>query len=374
MRFLGEEIKKLGFGLMRLPMIEQEVDMEQTEQMVDMFLAQGFTYFDTAYGYINGKSEAAVKSALVDRYPRECFQLATKLPAFIASTEDEAKEMFRTSLKRSGAEYFDFYLLHNLGVYRTSAFDNFGIWEFLEERKREGFIKHLGFSIHATADYLNDVLTKHPEMEFVQLQINYADWESGIIQARSCYEVARRHNKPVIIMEPVKGGALSQSKLPKEVLDIFSEANPNLSAASWAIRFAASLDGIITVLSGMSTLEQMKDNLSFMSQFQPLSGEEHSVVERARAELAKITQIPCTDCKYCEKGCPKDIAIPGTFGIMNDYFIYHDQEKAKGSYSWETYSRTKISECIACGQCESVCPQSIKIIEELGKAAKLLES
>ncbi|MDR1616103.1 MAG: aldo/keto reductase [Syntrophomonadaceae bacterium] len=373
MIFLGEEIKKLGFGLMRLPMIGGEVDMEQTKQMADLFMAQGFTYFDTAYGYIDGKSEAAVRLALADRYPRESFQLATKLPAWAVSNESEAKEMFWTSLKRTGAGYFDFYLLHNLGVYRTDAFDDFGIWEFLQERKREGLIKHLGFSIHATADYLDDVLTKHPEMEFVQLQINYADWESGIIQARGCYETARRHNKPVIIMEPVKGGALSQTKLPKVALDLFAEANPNLSAASWAIRFAASLEGVITVLSGMSTIEQMKDNLSYMSRFEPLSGEEHSMVERVRAELAKFPQIPCTDCKYCEKGCPQDIAIPGTFGIMNDYFVYQDPEKAKGHYYWETLARAKVSECIECGQCEEVCPQSINIVEELGKAAKVLE-
>ncbi|MDR1536375.1 MAG: aldo/keto reductase [Planctomycetota bacterium] len=373
MGFLGEEIKKLGFGLMRLPMLGQEVDLEQTGQMVDLFLAGGFTYFDTAYGYLDGKSEAAVRSALVDRHPREKFQLATKLPAWTAAGGEEAKKMFWTSLARTGAGYFDFYLLHNLGVYRTRFFDDFGIWEFLEERKREGLIRHLGFSVHATAAYLDGVLAKHPEMEFVQLQINYADWESGIIQARDCYEVARRHGKPIVVMEPVKGGSLSQSKLPGKALAVLSEANPELSAASWAIRFAASLEGVITVLSGMSTLEQMKDNLSCMSRFRPLSGEERSVVERARAELAKVPQIPCTDCKYCEKGCPKNVAIPGAFAIMNDYFIYRDLEKAKHGYFWETYSKAKASECVKCGRCEAVCPQGIGIIEELGKAARLLE-
>jgi predicted aldo/keto reductase-like oxidoreductase len=374
MGFLGEEIKKLGFGLMRLPMVEGEVDIEQTKQMVDLFLAQGFTYFDTAYGYANGKSEAAAKTAIVDRYPRESFQLATKLPAWDAKSEREAKDMFWTSLERTGAGYFDFYLMHNLGEYRTDAFDKFGIWEFLEERKREGLIKHLGFSIHSSANYLDDVLTKHPEVEFIQLQINYADWESGITQSGKCYEAACKHHKPVVIMEPVKGGALSQSKLPKEVSDIFLKANPNASVASWAIRFAASLDNVVTVLSGMSTLEQMKDNVSYMSKFQPLSGEERSVLERARTELTKVPQIPCTDCRYCEKGCPQGIAIPGTFSVMNDYFIYQDRNRAKGGYSWETRARAKASECIECGQCESVCPQSISIIEELKKAAQLLEA
>ncbi|MDR1536374.1 MAG: aldo/keto reductase [Planctomycetota bacterium] len=373
MGFLGEEIKKLGFGLMRLPMVGEEVDLEQTGQMVDLFLAGGFTYFDTAYGYLDGKSEAAVKRVLVDRHPREKFQLATKLPAWTAAGGEEAKKMFWTSLARTGAGYFDFYLLHYLSVYRTHFFDDFGIWEFLEERKREGLIGHLGFSAHATAAYLDEVLTKHPGMEFVQLQINYADWESGIIQSRGCYEVARRHGKPIVVMEPVKGGTLSPPRLPREALAVLSEANPELSAASWAIRFAASLEGVITVLSGMSTLEQMKDNLSYMSRFRPLSGEERSVVERARAELAKIPQIPCTDCKYCERECPGNVAIPGAFLIMNDYLVHHDLEKAKGSYFWEIFSKAKASACVKCGRCEAVCPQGIGVVEELGKVAKLLE-
>jgi predicted aldo/keto reductase-like oxidoreductase len=374
MGFLGEEIAKLGFGLMRLPMIGKEVDIEQTKQMVDLFLEQGFTYFDTAYGYIGGQSEEALKTAVVDRHPRETYQLATKLPAWSATNENDAKEMFWTSLKRTGAEYFDFYLLHSLGIYRTDFFDRFGIWEFLEERKREGYIKHLGFSVHSTADYLDEVLTKHPEMEFVQLQINYADWESTIIQSRKCYEVARKHNKPVIVMEPVKGGSLSEPLLPPATRDVFTDANPDLSAASWAIRFAASLEGVITVLSGMSTLDQMKDNLSFMRQFKPLSAEERVIVERAREELAKAPQIPCTDCKYCEKGCPQDIVIPETFRIMNDYFVYQDKERARDNYGWETRERAKASACIECGQCESVCPQSIGIVNELRKAAELLEA
>jgi predicted aldo/keto reductase-like oxidoreductase len=372
MAFLGEEIKKLGFGLMRLPMKESQVDIEQTKQMADLFIGKGFTYFDTAYGYIDGKSEAAVKEALVSRYPRDSFQLATKLPAWVAQTADKAKEMFWTSLERTGAGYFDFYLLHNLSMYRTQSFDRFGIWDFARERKREGLIKHLGFSMHATADYLDEVLAEHPEMEFVQLQINYADWDNGIVQAGKCYETARKHGKPVIVMEPVKGGALA--KLPPDAQRIFAEANPKVSAASWAIRFAASLEGVITVLSGMSATEQMEDNLSFMERFQPLNDEERSVIERVKKALADIPQIPCTDCKYCEKGCPGEIAIPGTFGIINDYLVYRDLEKAKNSYGWETRSRAKASECIRCGQCEAVCPQSIRIIEELEKAAKVLEA
>lgn len=370
---LGKDIKKLGFGLMRLPMLGEEVDIEQTKQMVDLFMEKGFTYFDTAYGYIDGKSEEAVKTALVERYPRERFQLATKLPAWAGpKTAKEAQDMFWTSLKRTGVEYFDYYLLHNLGAERTESFYTFDIWNFVAEQKKEGRIKHLGFFMHATADFLEEILEKHPEMEFVQLQINYSDWENSIIQSRKCYEVARKFNKPVIVMEPVKGGALA--RLPEEAAKVFYEANPAASAASWAIRFAASLDGVITVLSGMSNLYQMEDNLSFMENFKPLSTDELAVIDKVQNILAGIPQVPCTDCRYCLKDCPQNVAIPGTFKTINDYLIYHDLESVKRSYAWETSSRAKASECVACGNCEAVCPQSIQIIEELSKAAKVLEA
>ena len=373
MAYLGEDVKKLGFGLMRLPMIGDRVDIEQTKRMVDLFMEKKFTYFDTAWGYIDGQSEAAVKPALVERYPRESFQLATKLPAWAgANTAQEAEGMLWTSLERTGAGYFDFYLLHNLGGERTEAFDRFGIWDFLARQKAEGRIRHVGFSLHATADILDEILTRHPEMEFVQLQINYSDWENTIVQSRKCYEVARKHGKPVIVMEPVKGGALA--KLPKPVERILKEADPKASPASWAIRFAASLEGIVTVLSGMSTVEQMQDNLSFMENFKPLSGGELAVVGRAREELAKYPQVPCTDCQYCLKGCPKNIAIPGTFGIINDYLIYRDLEAAKYVYGFITRNAAKASACIRCGKCETVCPQSIPIIEELAKAAAIIEA
>jgi predicted aldo/keto reductase-like oxidoreductase len=354
-------------------MVGEDVDIEQTKQMVDLFLAKGFTYFDTAYGYINGKSEAAAKEALVDRYPRDSFQLATKLPAWAGpKTTEEAQGMFWTSLKRTGVEYFDFYLLHNLGAERTEAFTQFGIWDFLAEQKKEGRIRHLGFSLHASAEYLDEILNAHPEMEFVQLQINYADWENRIVQSKKCYEVARKHGKPVIVMEPVKGGALA--KLPEQVAGILKDADPGASPASWAIRYAASLEGLVTVLSGMSTLDQMKDNLSYMEHFTPMDRGELAVIEKAQEVLAAIPQVPCTDCKYCMKGCPQNIAIPGTFKVINDYLIYRNLAGAQGSYKWETMRFAKASECIGCGQCEAVCPQSIKIVDELAKAAKVLES
>ena len=369
---LGQDIKKLGFGLMRLPMIGEDVDIEQTKKMVDLFLSKGFTYFDTAYGYLGGKSEMAIKTALVDRYPRESYQLATKLPAWAgAKTAEEAQGMLATSLARTGAGYFDFYLLHNLGDNRTEAFDRFGIWDFLRRKRDEGVIKHLGFSFHDKADVLDDLLTRNPDMEFVQLQINYADWESASIQSRACYEVARKHGKPVIIMEPVKGGSLAA--LPADIAKIFTDANPKASLSSWAIRFAASLDGLVTVLSGMSTLAQMEDNLSFMENFQPLTGAERAVVDKVRAALDKVPQIPCTACSYCTKGCPQSINIPGIFKAMNNQLIYGNRAGAVGNYSFATRTGGKASDCIACGQCEAACPQHIEIIEELKKAVEMFE-
>lgn len=372
MAYLGESIRKLGFGLMRLPMQGDEVDLEQTKEMVDLFLARGFTYFDTAYGYLDGKSEAAAKLALVDRHPRESFQLATKLPAWAgAKSKAEAEQMFWTSLERTGAGYFDFFLLHNLGGSRSAYFDTYDIWNFLAARRREGLIRHLGFSFHDKAEVLDELLTRHPEMEFVQLQINYADWESATVQSRLCYETARRHGKPVVIMEPVKGGSLNS--LPPEAVKLLRDAAPEASVPSWAIRFAASLDGVITVLSGMSTLEQVEDNTACMQHFEPLRADERGAIAGVQEILAKLPQVPCTACGYCTKGCPQGIAIPGIFRAMNNYLMYNNLTGALGNYAWETREGGIASKCVACGQCEEVCPQHIKIIAELKRAAEKLE-
>lgn len=373
-KYLGESIPKLGFGLMRLPIKDDVIDMEQMKKMVDRFLEEGFCYFDTAYGYHNGESEKAIKEALVDRYPREKYLLATKLPAWAgAKSKEEAEQMFYTSLERTGAGYFDFFLLHNLGEGRSHYFDDYDIWSFLAERKKEGLIKHLGFSMHDKADVLDEILSAHPEMEFVQLQINYADWEDPTIESRKCYEVARKHGKPVIIMEPVKGGTLANP--PKEVADVLKQANPTASPSSWAIRFAASLDGIITVLSGMSNLEQMEDNLSYMKAFKPLSEEERKVVEKAREIYNSFPKVPCTACAYCMKGCPQNIAIYGSFQAYNISSMYGDLKSARNKYTWNTdgQGRKKASTCISCGKCEQVCPQHIAIREELKKVAETLE-
>ncbi len=372
-RYLGESIPKLGFGLMRLPKLEGEkIDIEQVKQMVDLFMDAGFRYFDTAYGYNDGDSERAAKAALIDRYPRDSFYFATKLPAWVAKSKEDAQQMFYTSLERTGAGYFDFYLLHNLGKGRSESFDNYDIWNFLAARKAEGLIRHLGFSMHATADMLDEVLTAHPEMEFVQLQINYADWESESVQSRKCYEVARKHGKPVIIMEPVKGGLLAS--LPEGAAEPLLEAAPEKSQASWALRFAASLDGLVTVLSGMSNVQQMRDNLELMRNFSPLNESERAALAKTQAYLAAVPTVPCTGCSYCTKGCPQEISIPGIFSAYNLYKVYQNVANAKRSYGFATRGKGKAADCIECAQCESVCPQSIPIIEELKNASKVLDN
>ena len=371
MAYLGESIGKLGFGLMRLPQKDGVIDVEQTKQMVDLFLEAGFTYFDTAWAYAG--SEDAIRQALVERYPRESFQLATKNAAWIGcKSKEEAEAQFDASLKRTGAGYFDFYLLHNLGEGRTKYFDDFDMWSWIQEKKREGLIRHIGFSFHSTPEELEELLNKHPEMEFVQLQINYADWDNPAVQSKACYEVARKHGKPVVIMEPVKGGMLANP--PEAVAEVFQKAEPDSSVASWAVRFAASLEGVITVLSGMSNVEQMKDNLSYMKGFRGLNEEQQAVIARAQQELKKIPLIPCTTCNYCAKVCPENIGISGSFTAMNILTLYKDKAFAKHQEEWLVggHGKNRADQCVKCGKCEEACPQHIRIRENLEKVCEAL--
>ena len=365
----GTEIKKLGFGMMRLPHKGLGTDVEQTKQMVDLFMEAGCTYYDTAFVYPG--SEEATRKALVDRYPRESYTLATKLYAASAPTEKAAKAEFQTSLKRTNAGYFDYYLLHSLMDSNYRKYEKFHLWEFVEEQKRKGLIRHYGFSFHSGPELLDRILTEHPEAEFVQLQINYADWENPSVTARANYEVARKHGKPVVVMEPVKGGNLANP--PKEVRELFRTVNPDASPASWAIRFVASLDGILTVLSGMSSLAQMRDNLSFMRDFHPLSAEEQNVIHQAQRILGHSNTIPCTTCHYCTKGCPKQIPIPEIFTAMNQRLGSGQLAESVESYRAVTAAGGKASDCVACRQCEKACPQHIPIVTRLKECAAALE-
>jgi predicted aldo/keto reductase-like oxidoreductase len=353
---------KLGFGLMRLPRKGLKTDIEQTKQMVDLFLESGFRYFDTAYVYPG--SEEATRKALVNRHAREEFELATKLNAWmLVRNEKAAKKQFYTSLKRTGLEYVDYYLLHGLMGQNYRSYDRYHIWEYVSELKSKGLVRQAGFSFHGGPELLEEILNVHPEMDFVQLQINYADWESNRIASRANYEVARAHGKPVIIMEPVKGGSLA--KPPRAVRELFDQADPSASYASWAIRFAASLEGVLTVLSGMSDLAQMQDNVSYMRDFRPLDAQERAVIAQAQRIMGKESGIPCTACHYCTKGCPKQIPIPEIFAAANLRYQQGDAGGFRTAYAELAAKGNVADACIACGQCERACPQHIDVIHQL---------
>ena len=368
-QYFGADTPKLGFGLMRLPKGKDgKIDVEQVQEMVDLFMAAGLTYFDTAYVYDGGDSERAAKAALVDRYPRESYTLATKLCAWMgAHDEESAKQQFYTSLERTGAGYFDYYLLHALQAGNYRKYDEYHLWDFVKEQKEKGLIKHWGFSFHATPEILDELLTAHPDAEFVQLQINYADWENPAVTARANYEVARKHSKSIVVMEPVKGGALA-NPIPA-VQDILRSADPAASFASWGIRYAASLDGIITVLSGMSSVEQMEDNLSYMKNFQPLDELERTAIQKAQEAINGVKSIPCTACHYCTAGCPKRIPIPEIFAARNKQLLWGQMEEGRTDYAQAVENGGRASDCIACGQCVRACPQQLTVIDYLKDCA-----
>ena len=358
--------KKLGFGLMRLPRLEDgTIDVPQTSQMVDCFMEAGGTYFDTAFAYEG--SEEAIRQALVERYPRETYTLTTKLIAFGPDRDEKfSKQEIYTSLERTGAGYFDYYLLHALQRSNYKNYEEYGLWEYVKELKEKGLIRHYGFSFHADPMLLEELLKAHPDVEFVQLQLNYADWDNPGVKARENWEICRKYGKPVIVMEPVKGGILAD---PIDSVKAIFDREGNASYSSWAVRFAASQEGILTVLSGMSSLAQMEDNISYMKDFIPLNAHEMDVIREAQQALNEDKSIPCTACHYCTKGCPKEIPIPEIFNVEN---------RKKGSpefrtlreYAIVTQDKGKACDCIACGQCENACPQHLPIIQLLEKCSQ----
>ena len=370
------EGKKLGFGLMRLPLTDANdkgsIDIEALKEMVDTFMEQGFTYFDTAWMYCAFKSENAVKEALTDRYPRDRYTLTTKLHASYLKTKEDRDRIFEEQRQKTGVDYFDYYLIHAIDQELYSIYNEMDCFNWLIEKKKQGLVKHIGFSYHDSAEFLDQVLTEHPEMEFVQLQMNYLDWESAEVQSRKCYEVASKHGKPVIVMEPVKGGILAD--VPAEVRESFAAYHPDLSVPSWAIRFVASLDNVAMVLSGMSNMEQLMDNISYMKEFVPMNAEETELVHKAAEMIKDSIAIPCTGCSYCTEGCPMQIAIPDLFRVYNKSKRGEITDvEANEEYRQLTESGGKARECLACGQCQVACPQHLEIVNYLKDVAKCME-
>ncbi len=372
---LGRNIKKLGFGLMRLPVKGEEFDLDLIQKMADRFLENGFSYFDTSPVYGKGQSESIFGKVVASRYPREAYQIATKLPMWTIRRKEEIPEKFASSLKNLGVDMIDFYMLHGLSSVVSDRFpssnldkaNQMGAWDFLKRMKAEGKVRHIGFSFHDSAEKLDEILTAHPETDFVQLQINYADWEDDIIQSRRCYETARAHGVSVTVMEPCKGGTLVN--LRQDVAEILKSENASASPASWAIRYSASLDGIITVLSGMSDMAQMEDNISFMKDFLPLSDQERETLKKVREKLEDVDTIRCTGCRYCVEGCPKGILIPDIFRIANNEIIYEGKGDARRRYENLTKENAKASDCIRCRRCENICPQHLPVVDLLAKTA-----
>ena len=369
-------MRKLGFGLMRLPLVNADdqtsIDLEKVKQMVDVYIERGFTYFDTAYPYHGGKSEEALREAVVKRYPREAFTVTSKMPVWAINEESDLERIFNEQLERCGVEYFDYYWLHALNYERAEAMERFDGWGFIARKKAEGRIRHIGFSFHDESALLAQLLEKHPETEYVQLQINYLDWDSPAIESRTCYELCVKHDKPVIVMEPVKGGSLAQ--VPPAIDRMFKDYNAEASAASWAIRYCASLPGVMTVLSGMSNMEQLEDNTSYMQDFQPLTAAEQAIIARATSVIRDAIAVPCTACHYCTDGCPQHISIPEYFSLYNTRQQFPEQQSnSKLYYGLLGKTHGKASECIECGQCEAQCPQHLSIIDSLKLVAEAFE-
>ena len=359
--------KNFGFGCMRLPMNGDQVDIAETTRMVDEFLAQGFNYFDTAHGYIGGKSELALKECLTSRYPREAYSLTDKLTDSYFKTEADIRPIFESQLEACGVDYFDFYLMHAQNADNFKKFKACRAYETAFALKAEGRIRHVGLSFHDRAEVLDQILTEYPQVEVVQIQFNYLDYDDIAVQSRKCYEVCRKHGKPVLVMEPVKGGSLVN--LPEEAKKVLDDLHGG-SPASYAIRFAAGFPGMMMVLSGMSNMEQMKDNLSYMRDFKPLNETELAAVNKVQEIFHKMNMIPCTACRYCVEGCPKQISIPDLFAIMNIKQLHHDWNADYYYEEVHTAPGRRASDCLKCGKCEKICPQHLpirKLLEEVAK-------
>lgn len=365
-----EKIKKnFGFGCMRLPMKDGEVDTEETSRMVDTFLENGFNYFDTAHGYLDGKSELALKDCLTGRYPRDRYLLTNKLTNSFFQKQEDIRPFLESQLEACGVAYFDFYLMHAQNAEVFKYFKECRAYETAFELKAEGKIRHVGLSFHDRPEVLEQILTEYPQIEIVQIQFNYVDYDNPTVQSRACYEVCRKFGKPVIVMEPVKGGNLVN--LPEKAAEILRELHGG-SLASYAIRFAAGFPGIRMVLSGMSSLAQMQDNISYMKNFVPLNKRELAAIKDVQEVFNGLHLIPCTACRYCTDGCPQHIAVPDLFATMNSKKLYKDWN-ADYYYGNHTGPGRRASDCLKCGKCEKACPQHLPIRQLLENVAKTFE-
>lgn len=367
--FFGEVKKNFGFGCMRLPMTEDGVDLEQFSRMVDRFLESGFNYFDTAHGYISGRSETAIRECLSKRHNRDEFILVNKLSSNHFEKEEDIRPLFQSQLEACGVDYFDFYLMHSQNAKYFEKYKAARAYETAFDLKKEGKVRHVGLSFHDKADVLDKILTEYPQIEVVQIQFNYLDYNDAQVEGRKCYEVCVKHNKPVIVMEPVKGGSLVN--LPEDAKKYFDDLNGG-SYASYAIRFAASFDNVMMVLSGMSNMEQMEDNISYMADFEPINDKERAAIDNVCAVFSGENTIKCTACEYCVDGCPVKIPIPNLFADYNSKIRYNDWSSGM-YYNAHTKNRGKASDCIKCGKCEKICPQHLNIRELLVTVAEAFE-
>ena len=361
------QLPKLGFGMMRLPEVDDCIDIEKTKEMVDIYMNAGFNYFDTAYMYHSGKSETTIKEVLVKRYPRGSYYLVDKYPIWMNKDKDE---VFLDQLERCGVEYFDLYLLHGIEDGNIESYEKANCFEWGIQLKKEGKIKHLGISYHGSPEALNEILIKHPEIEIVQIQLNYIDMDNPIIQSRKQHEVLLKHNLPILIMEPVKGGTLAN--VSKNVEERMKQSNPEASIASWALRYAATQENVVTVLSGMSTMEQLNDNIQTFKEFEKLNQQESKIIDEVVDLMKKEKLIACTSCRYCIDGCPSKINIPEVFKSLNAKKLSKNDWLSEDYYHQVTQN-SKASSCIQCGLCESVCPQHLSIIDYLKEAVKEFE-
>lgn len=370
----------LGMGLMRLPILEednfQSIDYEQVNEMVDLYMESGFNHFDTAYIYHDGVGETAFKKSVVERYPRESYKIATKLPLFVITEESQLEPIFEDQLKKCGVDYFDYYMLHNVSGFTETAWKNVELYSFIQKKKEEGFIRHIGLSTHGNAEFLEGLLVDHPELEFVLLQINYLDWEDEGIESRKCLEVARKYNKPVMIMEPYKGGFLAD--VPEEAEKIMKEYDPDRSVVSWAMRFVANLDDVCVVLTGASTLEQLENNIDEFKNADPLNDEELKILEEVSQIINSNITVDCTKCRYCIDACAEEINIPKFFDLYNKHKLLGRDDWSQHGNAYLNYSRLPdvsiASDCIECGLCIEECPQEIDIPEVLKDVVETFET